>query len=1136
MDLLFHDVRVEADFVLAERCGDLIATGFFEKSRIKVKSAGARLGLNVVRYRWNNYGTKNDEGWNIAYSKLSMGGKGRDFFYYALAVSKEVGTRYIVTTEKNLHQDFYSYLMHNYKLPLLREWAEPLHAEMVKERMISSLSLLKECDDPDRTFPLHGEDVRIKDLIVFRNETLTEESLEEVVSELLKNGKIRITDSYIPPLKFEGLDAYFKKYGHTIIGNLEKEVQPLSPLVSKVDEIALKHKRLLPQQAACVAGIRALRKSGVRYGIMNEGMGTGKTVQAASLMDAYHVDEWLRKHPGKTVKDAYQDGVINYRAIIDCPGQLLEKWAREIEEEIPFAKVRILKDFSQLIAIRESGKKPTNGKEFFVISKDLAKLGTQLSPIPTQVKTKQAAMSICVDCYKQENTIVEKVGSGDRATCPECGGHHFMARPYARKAYGMICPSCGELLLRSNGKKVQWDKLEDEGTVALGPKDFAQKRSDNAICYHCGTQLWGANSKPIDCGGDQKPRRSVKWRKISYARNLKGKTKETAFVLKCHEDEFTDARGVTNKFEYMASEYGPRKVAPAHYIKKYLKGYFSFCILDECHKFEGAGSAQSVAAHALIEASDFTVGLTGTISNGTAASFYYLLFMLEPHRMIERSFTWSSHDCMRFCQQYGCVETLYEADGEGTYNSNSRGKQLGSPKVKPGISPLLFVDFLLDRCVFLDITDLSRYLPPLHEKVVTVKLPSRILSACKSTIRQLKEASHSREGQSVLSEMLQFGLSYPDKPFGRYPIKSAYVEDQIVANVDNFPEYENQLLPKEEELVKIVNAEIADGRSMFVYCSYTGKAETNITERLKKVIEDNCNLKNRVQILQSSSPAPIKREAWIKEKASKGVKVIITNPKCVETGLDFCFTHEGACYNYPTLIFYQMSYEMSVIWQASRRAYRLNQKEECRTYYLAYEGTLQTAALQIMAEKQLATSAIQGKFSSEGLTAMAKGVDTRVQLAAALAKNDMSDRNTLENMFDALNQSNNDEKGDGNAYEPPLTYYELVGMNEADEKKAQGEDGDTFNIFDFDYHEPVQIEERKEETKTAPIMRTVETSVPIDDQSDPFAMFDEFFNAVPAAPTTEAKAPEAAKPAKKRVVKKPAKNFGQYDLFAEFAS
>lgn len=65
-----------------------------------------------------------------------------------------------------------------------------------------------------------------------------------------------------------------------------------------------------------------------------------------------------------------------------------------------------------------------------------------------------------------------------------------------------------------------------------------------------------------------------------------------------------------------------------------------------------------------------------------------------------------------------------------------------------------------------------------------------------------------------------------------------------------------------------------------------------------------------------------------------------------------------------------MGYNLFTLWQASRRHYRLNQDVECRTFYLAYANTIQEEVIRIKGEKQVATSAIQGKFSAEGLAAM----------------------------------------------------------------------------------------------------------------------------------------------------------------------
>lgn len=1119
----------------------LLAAGIYERSRVKVRSMGCKFGFYSFKVSYRRLRTKNDLGWNISYERIPLV-HGRDSVYYAYAVSNEVGGNgnFIISTEAMISNDLYDFLMKKFKLPLLREWMPTILAELLKA---GTTTQHRFCVKGGRkTLPLHGKEVPVADIVVWDFSNLDESRLSSIVSGLLSQKAIWITKKEVAPLSFKDFDDYIKKYGASLVANLEKEIVPLSPLKGEVDGLALKHKRLYPQQGACVNGIKALKENGIKYGIMNEGMGTGKTIQGASVVDSYFVEQFLSRHKDKSLKDALASGAISYRVIIMAPGHLVEKWQAEIQKEIPHAKAIILNDFSQLIDIRDRGK-ARNGKEFYILSKDFCKLGSQYSPIPSMIKEKYVSASICADCFEEDGSVRYRKGTAKGNVCPACGGNRF--RPYPLKyqgAYsGLVCPECGELLLnltKADGALVKDSFDVDEGctpSFILTPKDFSSYNNGNDHCYHCGASLWGNHAKPLDCGGEYSAfvKRSPKWRKISFFNNLHHKTKKTAFVLRGHEDDFIRSRGLTD-YDFVKQEYGPRKTAPSAFIKKYLKGYFDFCILDEVHKFEGAGTAQANAAHALIRASDFTLGLTGTIANGTAGSFYYLLFMLDPKRLRDKGYEWSNSSYMQFCKTYGSVETVYEYNNrEVRYNASSRGRQITQPKVKPGISPVLFVDFLLDRCVFLDITDLSKFLPPLYEKVITCLPPEDIMGSYNRTVADLKEAIHTDEGRCAMTQILQFGLSYPDKPYGRNPIMSAYTKDYVLSKVDNYTEYEEgKLLPKEEKLVEIINREISEGRNCFVYASYTGEPESNITGRLKSIIERFCNLSGRVQIIEAASPAPLKRESWIQRKASEGTKVFITNPKCVETGLDFCFNYEGREYNYPTLIFMQMSYEMSVIWQASRRHYRLNQRKECRTFYLAYEGTLQTAALEIMAAKQVATSAIQGKFSSEGLAAMAKGVDTRTQLAEALAKNDMSSRASLENMFDALNQQNNvsdDAYGD---YVPPKTYYEIMGMEETSTENVEDAE---YSIFDFQTSfMDVEDAKRTEVARTTESQTEASTEMVSDVEANPF--FDDFFASFKTeeAGLTQvynSSIVETHIKAKKNKVKAPDGQFSLIDLF-----
>ena len=132
----------------------------------------------------------------------------------------------------------------------------------------------------------------------------------------------------------------------------------------------------------------------------------------------------------------------------------------------------------------------------------------------------------------------------------------------------------------------------------------------------------------------------------------------------------------------------------------------------------------------------------------------------------------------------------------------------------------------------------------------------------------------------------------------------------------------------------------------------------------------------RTEIL-STQIVPEKREDWLSKRLSAGTQVIITNPKCVETGLDLnAFT---------TLIFYSMGYNLFTLRQASRRSWRINQTApRVEVYMLYYADTMQAKAMKLMASKLAVAGLIEGTFSEEGLAAMSDVQDMTSQMAKEL--------------------------------------------------------------------------------------------------------------------------------------------------------
>ena len=1047
--------KAALDFVINNASGSAVMVSFYDRSQSSVRAIAAGFqGKNGCSYQLTaptgqKY-TRPRRGY--AYGGKDLGFSGmvapvcseKDTFYHALCTSPELGKRAFLATESTFEELLFSHLMNNYDLPLLKEWTPVLgKALMERGHLQKSLPPIIGAYSGNPTLELLGKTVPVEQISCYTL-NLAQDRLEDLITSLMKKGIISFGSHMMAPLTdVESMDAYFNKHGKSIVENLEQHLTPLTGLEGDVNDFTLKHRRLYPQQAVMVHGMKALllgvgknrkerRRTSSSYCIVNEGMGTGKTLQSAALCEAVGVAEQLNK--GATLKDVYEQGSegANYRNIVMCPGHLVEKWAEEIRSEIPFARVEILNDLEQLVQIKARGIE-RKGREFYIIGKDFAKLSYAEKPTPTKVRIQHLYQKECANpkCYRVPM----------KKTCPSCKGTEYKLRKLNTQVEGLICPHCKQLLLDSSMKDYDADAV-------LQPKDFAKHNATNSSCFYCGETLWQPHVANLTLPG-AKSKEPV-WIRATHYANKSHKTTDTVWVHREHQEKYFASVG-EKPLNYPAGA-GTRRYAPGSYIKKQLKGFFDIAIFDEVHTLKGGATAQGNTMHSLIKASKKQLGLTGTIAGGYANHLFYLLFRLDPARMIEKGFDFNSE--MSFSKKYGCVDTEYAVNEtrRGTYNSTSKGRKLGSPKCKPGISPLIFTDFLLDKTVFLDITDMSAHMPPLKEKVELVffeREHGAMEGSYKHVIDCLKTEAMNGSGMAVMSKMLQFSLSYLDKPYGVGPIINPLDGSKIV-EPKSFDEYSSldNLLPKEKRMVELVTSELAEGRNCFIYAEYTGSPETCVTHRWREVLMKYCGLKeNEVVILESASPAAKEREAWIHKKAAAGAKVFITNPKCVETGLDFVFKYDGRSYNYPTLIFMQMGYNLFTIWQASRRHYRLIQKEECRTYYVAYAGTIQEAVIGLIAEKMSATSAIQGKFSAEGLSAMASGVDARVKLAKALSDMDSQTGADLQGMFDVVNSMEGVEDEYSN-YTPMKLLYEIIDSALV-ERTADEKADSAFEVLDL---------------------------------------------------------------------------------------
>jgi len=389
----------------------------------------------------------------------------------------------------------------------------------------------------------------------------------------------------------------------------------------------------------------------------------------------------------------------------------------------------------------------------------------------------------------------------------------------------------------------------------------------------------------------------------------------------------------------------PRRYAPAEFIKKYLRGKFGLVILDEVHEFKAGDSLQGAVMGQLSVSAPYFLGLTGTLNGGYADNLFYLLYRLQPGRFADFGYAGAE----KWQRAYGVVEeTKLLEDTDHAYGRIKRRNVV--IKKRPGVSPEVVGKFFLDKSAFIRLADVIDGLPPYDEVVTAVEMERVQKKAYKNLEQELRAAVKSYKMKAT-GAMLQSLLCYPDScvVFPEH-IEIKDKEAQILASI-SAPKLDIALLPKEKELLNIVKEEKAQGRKVLLYLTFTGNRDTRA--RLKGVLEG----KGYTVGVLPETIEPKKRESWIDQNAHM-FDVLITNPELVKVGLDLI--------QFPTVVFFQVGYNIFTLRQAARRSWRIGQKLPVKVYYLTYRNTMQETAISLITKKLEIALMVEGDLP-EGL-------------------------------------------------------------------------------------------------------------------------------------------------------------------------
>jgi len=457
----------------------------------------------------------------------------------------------------------------------------------------------------------------------------------------------------------------------------------------------------------------------------------------------------------------------------------------------------------------------------------------------------------------------------------------------------------------------------------------------------------------------------------------------------------------------------PRRVPLGAYIAKRLRGAFDVLILDECHEFKADGSAQGIVAGQMAAAIPQVLALTGTLYGGYASSLFHLLYRLDPVTREDFAYT----DLARWIETYGLYEITEketERDGEeiGHY-TRRKSNRVTTRKEIPGLMPQLIAR-LARHTIFLRLADVAPDLPPYEEHVVSVAMipaQQRAYDRLKGDLLTALREALVRGSKRLLGAYLQSVLAYPDAPY-RAEIVVDPKDDRVIARAPALDEA--TVYPKEQSLLDLIGRELGQRRKVLVFIQHTGSRD--VTARLVALLTERGV---KAAVLHSSVEAK-KREAWVEGRLTEGVQVLLTHPKCVQTGLDLL--------DFPTLVFWQTEYSAYVLGQASRRSWRIGQRRDVHVYHMVYADSAQDSALRLVARKRRAAKLIDGDLDEDGLVAQAEMDGLLKELARSLV--DEEGTAAVESAEEILAQARADELAESELI------VEVVAEDAADDDEA----------------------------------------------------------------------------------------------------
>ncbi len=553
--------------------------------------------------------------------------------------------------------------------------------------------------------------------------------------------------------------------------------------------------------------------------------------------------------------------------------------------------------------------------------------------------------------FQQEGKTAFAVISKEKA---RDGYSRYPSVVWNRVKKRFVCPECGKPI------HINISKDGVTYTVPAEAPDFRRENRQNHKCHSCGAVLWAPLSSSamqtdwVDVGGFGFVHRQFARQYLLLAKT--SKIRERVEEVCRSPDAFYPAVGAVRRFSLST------------YIKRKMKGKIDGALCDELHQYNN-DSGQGDAMGEIIRTADKVIGMTATLINGYASGIFYLLYRLLPERMELDGQSYFASG--RFSKEYGMVESVYTIAYEDCNAKRRTYKRKIRERQPPGVSPLVYTRFLLENAVFLSLADMGKELPEYEEIPVELEMREDIRTEYLRLEQEFRRVMNVKQkiARKVMSAFLGLLTVYPDQPYDQPPILDPQNKENALVTPASLSSIEEPH-QKDLKLLELVSGKMARGERVLIYTSWV-RIDTQ-----QKLLDLFARHGFPAAVLPATV-SPQKREEWVENKLRSGVRILITNPALVETGLDLnAFT---------TIVYYNIAYNLFTLRQSSRRSWRINQTApRIEVYFFFYKETMQARAIRLMASKLAAAGVLEGNVTDESLAAMSDCQDLTSQLAREL--------------------------------------------------------------------------------------------------------------------------------------------------------